>query len=161
MNRLLASAIALSFATAAMAAEVPASGQAGTHPPTFDPQRLSQEVKTLSSDAFEGRGPATAGETKTVDYVIAQMKAAGLSPGGALEHGQRGWTQPVPLGRFEITGTPSFALTEHGKKQALTQGNEIAVRAAMDGSTHVDIENAPLVFVGYGVKAPERDWDDF
>ncbi|WP_206215799.1 hypothetical protein, partial [Pseudomonas viridiflava] len=45
--------------------------------------------------------------------------------------------------------------------QNLTQGKEIAIRAAMDGSSKVDIANAPLVFVGYGVKAPERDWDDF
>ena len=151
MNRLLVSAIALALASSALAAEVP----------KFDPHRLSDEVKTLSSDAFQGRGPATPGETRTVDYVVAQMKAAGLQPGGALKDGKRGWTQPVPLGRFEITGTPQFALTEGGKTQALTQGQEIAVRAAMDGSRKVDIENAPLVFVGYGVKAPERQWDDF
>ncbi|NEL79624.1 MAG: peptidase M20, partial [Xanthomonas perforans] len=44
---------------------------------------------------------------------------------------------------------------------ALTQGKQIAIRAALDGSSKVDIANAPLVFVGYGVKAPERDWDDF
>src|SRR3546814_4542650 len=50
--------------------------------PTFDPQRLSEMVKTLSSDAFEGRGPATAGEKKTIDYVVAQMQAAGVQPGG-------------------------------------------------------------------------------
>ncbi|HET8897619.1 MAG TPA: M28 family metallopeptidase, partial [Rhodanobacteraceae bacterium] len=47
------------------------------------------------------------------------------------------------------------------KTQALIQGKEIALRAAMDGSSHVDIDRAPLVFVGYGVKAPERQWDDY
>ena len=151
MNRMLAAAIALALAGPALA----------TQPPTFDPQRLSQEVKTLSSDAFEGRGPATAGETKTVDYMIAQFKAAGLEPGGVVVDGKRTWTQPVPLGRFEIVGTPTFSLTEKGKRVPLTQGEQIAVRAAMDGSRKVDIENAPLVFVGYGVDAPERHWDDF
>jgi hypothetical protein len=61
--------------------------------PNFDPHRLSDEVKTLSSDAFEGRGPATPAETKTIDYVVAQMKAAGLQPGGDLTNGTRAWTQ--------------------------------------------------------------------
>ena len=61
----------------------------------------------LSSDEFEGRGPATAGETKTVDYVVAQMKAAGLQPGGDLKDGKRAWTQAVPLARSEIKGTPT------------------------------------------------------
>ncbi len=129
--------------------------------PTFSPQRLSDEVKALSSDAFEGRGPATPGETKTVDYVIAQMKAAGLQPGGDLKDGKRSWTQAVPLGRFEITGPIKLDLKVDGKDQPLTQGSEIAVRAAMNGAKSVSINDAPLVFVGYGVKAPERNWDDF
>ncbi len=154
MNRLLASAVTAAMLTPALAA-------LATDLPTFDPHRLSQEVRTLSSDAFEGRGPATPGETKTVDYVIAQYKAAGLEPGGAIVDGKRTWTQPVPLGRFEIVGTPTLSLSEKGKNVPLTQGEQIAVRASMDGTRKVDIEHAPLVFVGYGVDAPERHWDDF
>lgn len=145
---------------AALAVAAPALAADGKAP-TFDPQRLSQMVKTLSSDAFEGRGPDTPGETKTVDYLVAQMKAAGLAPGGALVDGKRSWTQPVPLARFEISGTPQIVLASGGKDQRLTQGKEIALRAAMDGSTQVDISKAPLVFVGYGVDAPERHWDDY
>ncbi|WP_425543162.1 M28 family metallopeptidase [Rhodanobacter soli] len=129
--------------------------------PTFSPQRLSAEVKTLSSDAFEGRGPATPAETKTIDYVVAQMKAAGLQPGGDLKDGKRSWTQAVPLRRSQIVGTPTLKLSLGDKHEALTQGEQIAVRAPMDGSTMVAVANAPLVFVGYGVKAPERNWDDF
>lgn len=129
--------------------------------PSFDPARLSEAVKTLSSDLFEGRGPATAGETKTVAYVIAQMKEAGLQPGGDLRDGQRGWTQAVPLARAEITGTPSVSVAVGGKTEALVQGEQIAIRAAMDGSKSVSISKAPLVFLGYGVNAPERKWNDF
>jgi Zn-dependent M28 family amino/carboxypeptidase len=129
--------------------------------PAFDPARLSAQVKTLSSDAFEGRGPATEGEAKTVAYLVAQMQAAGLSPGGDLEGGKRAWTQAVPLLRAEIKGTPSLSVAQGGKVQALVQGDQIAVRAAMNGDRHVRIDGAPLVFVGYGVKAPERGWDDF
>jgi Zn-dependent M28 family amino/carboxypeptidase len=150
LQRILVTLVVASVTTAALAAA-----------PTFDPKRLSQDVKTLSSDAFEGRGPATAGETKTIDYVVAQMKAAGLSPGGDLKGGKREWTQAVPLARSEITGTPKLDIAVAGNDRPLTQGEEIAVRAAMDGSKSIDIKNAPLVFLGYGVNAPERKWDDF
>ncbi|MDP9893434.1 Zn-dependent M28 family amino/carboxypeptidase [Variovorax boronicumulans] len=129
--------------------------------PRFDPQRLSQIVKTISGDDFEGRAPATPAEAKTVDYLVAQFKAAGLVPGGDLEGGKRGWTQSVPLVKTEFRGTPQFALQVGTQRDALVQGEQIAVRAAMDGSTSVAIQQAPLVFVGYGVSAPERRWDDY
>lgn len=132
-----------------------------TDQPTFSTERLSATVKTLSSDAFEGRGPATPAEARTIDYVVAQMQAAGLQPGGDLENGKRGWTQAVPLRRSQIVGSPSLKLTLGTRQETLTQGEQIALRAPMDGSTEVAVANAPLVFVGYGVKAPERQWDDF
>jgi Zn-dependent M28 family amino/carboxypeptidase len=129
--------------------------------PNFDPQRLSQDVKVLSSDAFEGRGPNTPGETKTLDYLIGQLTAAGLKPGGDLAAGKRGWTQDVPLGRFEIAGPVKLTLNDRAGSRQLAQGGDLAVRAAMTGAKSVDFNNAPLVFVGYGVTAPERKWDDF
>jgi Zn-dependent M28 family amino/carboxypeptidase len=151
VKRLALSLLALSVSSALFAAQAP----------SFDPHRLSAEVKTLASDAFEGRGPATAGETKTIDYLVAQYKAIGLQPGGDLKNGKRGWTQAVPLLRTEIVGAPSLSVKVDGKTETWTQGEQIAVRAAMDGSKAVAIADAPLVFVGYGVKAPERNWDDF
>lgn len=129
--------------------------------PTFDATRVSKDVQVLSSDAYEGRGPATPAEAKTVAYIIAQMKAAGLQPGGPIEGKARGWTQDVPLLMSNIVGTPSLSMTIGSQPRALTQGEEISVRAAMTGQTDVKVAAAPLVFVGYGVKAPERDWDDF
>ncbi len=129
--------------------------------PSFDGARISRDVKELASDAYEGRGPATAGEEKTIAYLSKQFAEAGLQPGGDLANGKRAWTQAVPLRRADIVGTPTIAVQNAGKQQALTQGKQIAIRAALDGSSHVEIANAPLVFVGYGVKAPERNWDDF
>jgi hypothetical protein len=73
-----------------------ASAALAASTPSFDPQRMSQDVKILSSDAFEGRGPNTAGEIKTIDYIVSQFKAAGLQPGGDLKDGKRAWTQAVP-----------------------------------------------------------------
>ncbi len=117
--------------------------------------------RELASDAYEGRSPATAGEQKTIAYLSKQFAEAGLQPGGDLASGKRAWTQAVPLLRADIVGTPTIAVQNAGKAQALTQGKQIVIRAALDGSSNVEIANAPLVFVGYGVKAPERNWDDF
>jgi len=128
----------------------------------FSPQRLAEVDKTISSDAFEGRGPNTPAETKTVNYIIDQFRSAGLEPGGDLVDGKRKWTQDVPLLQSEIVGTPQMTLSlGNGQSLPLTQGNEIAVRAPMNGQASVNLSNIPLVFVGYGVNAPERNWDDF
>ena len=151
MQRLALTLLAFSIVSAVYAADAP----------TIDPQRLSSDVKTLASDAFEGRGPDTPGETKTIDFVVSQFKAAGVLPGGDLKNGKREWTQAVPLLRTEIVGTPQLSFTLAGKTQALTQGEQISLRAPLDGTKNVSIKDAPLVFVGYGVSAPERKWDDF
>lgn len=128
----------------------------------FSPQRLAEVDKTISSDAFEGRAPNTPAETKTVNYIIDQFRSAGLEPGGDLVEGKRKWTQDVPLLQSEIVGNPQMTLNlGNGQSLALTQGNEIAVRAPMNGQKAVNLSNVPLVFVGYGVNAPERNWDDF
>ncbi|NEL41501.1 MAG: peptidase M20, partial [Xanthomonas perforans] len=103
--------------------------------PSFDGARISRDVKELSSDAYEGRGPATAGEEKTIAYLSKQFADAGLQPGGDLTDGKRAWTQAVPLRRADIVGTPTIALQHAGKPQALTQGKQIAIRAALDGSS--------------------------
>ena len=123
----------------------------------IDPARLAGHVQTLASDAFLGRGPATAGEEKSVAYIAEQFRAAGLEPGGP----NGSWFQEVPLNQYEIVGPPSLALTIGGQRRDLTQGEQIAVRASMRNVDSVTLTNRPLVFLGYGVKAPERNWDDF
>ena len=129
--------------------------------PGLDAARLRTDVQTLGSDAFEGRGPTTRAETKTVNYLINQLKAAGVSPGGSIVNGRRGWTQDVPLLKSDIVGQPSVTLNLAGKAVPLVQGQDIAVRSPLTGATSVNLTNAPLLFVGYGVTAPERGWDDF
>ena len=129
---------------------------------SFSPQRLSTHVQTLGSDAFEGRGVNTPAETKTVNYIIDGFRSAGLQPGGDLVNGQRKWTQDVPLLQSDIVGTPQLTLNlGNGQSLPLTQGEQIAVRSPINGQTSVSLNNVPLLFVGYGVSAPERNWDDF
>jgi len=140
----------MAYATSAVAAT-----------PTIEASHLSHDVKVLSSDAFEGRAPNSPAEAKTVAYLAEQFTQAGLKPGGDIVDGKRVWTQDVPLGRFEIKGPVELSVSDGKRTQALTQGEEIAVRAAMNGARSVALRDAPLVFVGYGVSAPERKWDDF
>jgi Zn-dependent M28 family amino/carboxypeptidase len=132
-----------------------------TSPVSISPTRMSQDIKVLSSDAFEGRGPATRAEPKVVDYIVQQFKAAGLKPGGDKTKSGRAWTQAVPLAEFQTEGPVAVSVKAAGQTLTWAQGDQVALRAAQTGQTHVSIKDAPVVFIGYGVKAPERNWDDF
>lgn len=149
----LALALPAADATTAEVAALPAT--------PIDPARLSAHVKVLADDSFEGRGPATRAEVKTLDYIIGQMKETGLAPGGDLQaDGTRSWTQAVALARFEVKGSPKLAFFDHGHRLPLKFGDDVVAHTLVP-VTSVAIRHAPLVFVGYGVKAPERGWDDF
>ena len=124
--------------------------------PAIEPGRISTIVQALASDAFEGRAPGTAGETKTLAYLEQQFRALGLEPGG--ENG--GWTQAVPLVRTQLGPPRTLAMAIRGASVALTQGTEIYLNTVRN-QDRIDVRAAPLVFVGYGVAAPERQWDDF
>jgi Zn-dependent M28 family amino/carboxypeptidase len=124
---------------------------------TASASRIAEDIKTVSSDAFMGRGPATAGETLATNYIRDRLIAAGVQPGGP----NGSWFQEVPLLMSDISGSPSLSVNVNGQAIPLTQGQQIAVRASMQNTSRVDIANAPLIFLGYGVRAPERNWDDF
>jgi Zn-dependent M28 family amino/carboxypeptidase len=124
---------------------------------SISPDRLSASVRVLASDALEGRAPGSDGEARTMEWLIAQFKALGLEPGGP----NGSWTQPVPLIRTQLgTGTAAVAFGGGGAAMPLVQGRDLYVSTVQPGS-QVRIAEAPMVFVGYGVSAPERGWDDF
>ena len=148
-NYLIAGAALATLASAALAAEAPNGGG-------IDGKRLSDHIKVLASDEYQGRGPATAGETKATAYIADQFKKIGLTPAGD----KGGWMQAVPLRRFETPGKIEVGFTLNGKARALTELQDIVVHTQVPTS-HVTVKNAPLVFIGYGVHAPERKWDDF
>jgi Zn-dependent M28 family amino/carboxypeptidase len=147
----------ISVSVMALAAAPLAAAPAGS----FSTQRLSLVDEAISSDAMQGRGTASSIEPKVINYIAEQLRAAGVQPGGDLVNGKRSWFQNVPLLQSEITGTPQISLNENGTVVPLQQGPQIAVLAPLNGAKQVDIANAPLVFVGYGVDAPERQWNDF
>ncbi|MDF7775871.1 M28 family metallopeptidase [Sphingomonas sp. AOB5] len=146
-------------ATAALLASSAALGgcnAAKTNDPGISVDTLKQVTEKLSSDEFEGRAPATAGEEKTVAYLIERMKAAGLEPGN-----EGSWVQDVPL--VELTAKNVSPLTFTGGK-----GDAISLnyRTDMVISTYqvtpkTEIRNSDVVFVGYGINAPERGWNDY
>ncbi|MBU1378909.1 MAG: M28 family peptidase [Alphaproteobacteria bacterium] len=147
------------FLSAALSALLTGAAVAAT--PVIDVPRVMADIKVLSSDEYEGRGPATEGERKTVAYLIQQMTAAGLQPAGDKQtDGSRAWTQDVPLVRSATKGPVNVSVKLGGETKTWKQGEDIAIRATMIGD-HLTVKDAPVVFVGYGVKAPERNWDDF
>ncbi|WP_068875760.1 MULTISPECIES: M20/M25/M40 family metallo-hydrolase [unclassified Phenylobacterium] len=131
------------FATTAAAQEISA-------------QRLSDITRELASEPYAGRGPGGPGEQKTVDFIVAQFKALGLTPAGD----DGGWTQAVPLWRYQTQPGGTFTLAAAGRSKALHEQTDLRIETQRPVE-RVVIEAAPLVFVGYGVTAPERGWDDF
>jgi Zn-dependent M28 family amino/carboxypeptidase len=118
--------------------------------------RMSDITRVLSSDEFQGRAPGTPGEEKTIPYLIEQFKAAGLEPAG--ENG--GWTQTVPMIHTKVEAPVSVSVTQNGQMTSLHFPDDIYL-GTVRPVDRVRIANAPMVFVGYGVTAPERGWDDF
>ena len=121
----------------------------------IDPAAMSATVREIASDAYQGRAPGTPGETKTVDYLAARFKALGLEPGGD----KGGWTQAVPLIHTRL-GNGTMTAGVAGTRITFEQGRTIYASTVRAGD-RVRIADAPMVFVGYGVTAPERQWDDF
>ncbi len=138
---------ALLFASPALA-----EPRAGSGP--ISPERLSAYVKEMASDRFQGRAPGTPGEAVTVNWLAGEWRRLGLEPAG--ENG--GYFQSVPLVRTQVTAA-DVTVTAGGAARKWTQGEDVYVSTVrpMDRIA----ADAPLVFVGYGVKAAERGWDDF
>jgi len=141
----------------AMLATVPTSmANPRTAAPMIDPARLSAHVRTLASDAFEGRGPGTQGERRTLAYLTEQFRAIGARPAG--EHG--GWTQKVPMNRYRIAAERHIAFGAASPDCAWAPGEALPV-STRNPAAHVDLAGAPLVFAGYGINAPELGWNDY
>jgi Zn-dependent M28 family amino/carboxypeptidase len=120
---------------------------------------LSENIKILASDEFEGRGPSSEGEEKTVAFLRERFVELGLEPGNAGASGDP-YYQDVPL--VSITTDPSAALvlSRGALKRSLAYGRDyIAWTKRVVES--VALDNSELVFVGYGIVAPEYNWDDY
>lgn len=118
------------------------------------PKRLKAHVSTLASDGFHGRGPAQIGEKPTLDYLVRQMKAAGLSPAGP----GGSWLQPVPMIRIARTSA-TISARVGSTIVPLHPGIEVSVMASAAGRTL--LADAPMIFGGYGVIDRKLGFDPF
>ncbi|ANY18897.1 Peptidase family M28 [Tsuneonella dongtanensis] len=162
VRTLLAAAAAFSLAACSMSATTDGAGTSDAlEVPDVAAGALSEEtmraaVEQLASDEFEGRAPGTLGEEKTVAYLIEQFEKAGLKPGN-----NGSWIQKAPL--VEIAGSGHAPLTvtgKDGKTQSFTYGSDW-VGATYREAPEVTIADSELVFVGYGIVAPEKGWNDY
>jgi Zn-dependent M28 family amino/carboxypeptidase len=125
--------------------------------PAMADTTMKEVTKTLSSDAFEGRSPGSPGEEKTTAYLVEKFKAAGLVPGGK----DGSWFQNVPL--LEITAknvSPITVKTRIGKSLTFKYGDDFVAGSYREQS-RIDVKDSDIVFVGYGINAPEKGWNDY
>jgi Zn-dependent M28 family amino/carboxypeptidase len=148
-----AAAAALALAGCASTPREQKSAQGYDGPP-ISLATLTTATQILASDDYEGRAPTTAGEEKTVAFIADQFKKAGLQPGN-----KGSWFQNVPL--VETTATPG-AMTVAGGSAPLTLTQRADfVANSYQTQPRVDLKNSEMVFVGYGINAPERGWNDY
>jgi len=145
----LLSATILMFAAQAQA-------QSADKPIDISAEEITRTVKTMTLDQFEGRAPGTAGEDRTIGYLIGRFEALGLEPGGV----DGSWTQPVPLLHTALGKPETLSISAKGAKTALDAGKDIYV-STLQPKDRAVVDDAEMIFVGYGVTAPERGWDDF
>ena len=159
-----ASVLTSTFSIGSANAEVPASNLASVESSatakseemtlsdtSIDLDVYRQHVKTLASDEFEGRGPLSKGEEKTVDYLVTQYKKLGLKPAFGDSY-----TQAVPLAKI----TPKNISTLKIGGLDFSAGSEFTARTQRIVNDY-SLTNSDVIFVGYGINAPEYNWNDY
>ncbi len=117
---------------------------------------MREIIKEISDDRYEGRGPGAPGDKMARDYLIERMKAVGIEPGAA----DGSWEQPFELVGVNAAQPDEWAFAGHDKSLTLKQWDQFIVGSGVQ-SENVEVADAEVVFVGYGIQAPEYDWDDY
>ncbi len=149
-------ALPILLAFTAACSSTPAKPLALAQLPDINTDRVLTDIRKLSSDEFEGRAPGSKGETLTIAYLTEQLKAIGLEPGNP----DGTWTQKAAM--VGVTPKPAggFIVKKGAQKKDFNINKDVVVfsRRVTD---EVKLDNSDMVFVGYGVQAPEFQWDDF
>jgi len=121
-----------------------------------DVERYAGHVQTLASDAFQGRAPGTRGGEMTIDYLVREFSEMGLKPG----YGDS-YLQPVPM--IELTNAERSDITVSlGEEELnLAYPEQMVINSRRPGTDPHSVEDSEIVFVGYGIVAPEYDWNDY
>ncbi|OAO01307.1 peptidase M28 [Sphingomonadales bacterium EhC05] len=123
--------------------------------PEISVDTMKDITRELSTDAFEGRAPGTAGEEKTLALLTQRFEAAGLEPGNGDS-----WFQDVPLISIEAQNVSPLTVTGGSGDLSFSYGPEMVVTSYHE-QAKIDITDSDMVFVGYGINAPERGWNDY
>jgi Zn-dependent M28 family amino/carboxypeptidase len=149
-------ALALAALTPLLGSCAPVGGNTGVPPiPAISETTLRDVTTRLASDEFEGRSPGTRGEELTVNYLTEQFRAAGLQPGN-----NGSWTQDVPLIEMTSTNYSALRFSGGGVNMSLRHADDFVANSYRI-TPRTDIRNSDVVFVGYGINAPERGWNDY
>ena len=168
MKRLLLVSLALAVSFGCSKSEAPppaagasatpasASGAKITSMPKFEAAPLLERIKTLSADEFEGRAPGTKGEELTVKYLEDAFRTLGLKPGNT----DGTYIQKVPLVGITATNTSPLTISKGSTRRTFKWADDVVAwtKHVADGASIADSE---MIFAGYGVTAPEFNWDDF
>ena len=155
MSKRALSIVAVVLAAACSQAPPPAALRVAEMP-ALDSATILADIKQLSSDEFEGRAPGTKGEELSVNFIVDRFKTAGVEPGNSDGR----WTQKVPLVGITPANMSPLTVTRGGRTQSFRPHDQVVAFSPRVTDT-VSIEKSEIVFVGYGVQAPEFEWDDF
>jgi hypothetical protein len=121
----------------------------------IDEDAYREQLTTLASEEFDGRRPGTAGETRTVAYLVAQFRLLKLKPVSGDSY-----LQAVPMIEFTPELPPSLSISGRGPARALRPGTDMVIWSRRD-QAQVGLQGSELVFAGFGIVAPEYARDDY
>jgi Zn-dependent M28 family amino/carboxypeptidase len=125
---------------------------------TITAQSLLNHIEVLASDEFEGRAPASGGEELTINYLVTQLQEMGIAPGMPDDT----YIQEFPLLGQNVDGSSaSFTVRKNGRSVENFEYNAEFMAWPSNEEERVQIRNAEVIYVGYGIQAPEFDWDDY
>ncbi len=156
MKRIILGTVVMALAAGCGGTQEPENPAAAVTLPAIDQQNILKDIKQLSSDDFEGRAPGSKGEDRTVGYLTDQFKQIGLQPGNP----DGTYVQKVPLVGITAKQTTPLTITGGSRKQSFAWGDEV-VAWSKRVTDDVAVKNSDVIFAGYGVEAPEFNWDDF
>jgi hypothetical protein len=143
-----------------LAALLAFSGQERAAASHITPNEISGHLRFLSDDLLEGRKPGTAGDSLAILYLASELEAFGYKPGG--DNGT--FLQAVPLVELHAEVPHDVVFQAGGQPLTLHAGGGVAADLILEPNAHIDratLQNTPVVFVGYGITAPEYGWDDY
>ena len=159
MNRAQPSVLPASFAAALLSVSLLAPAAAGAAGGRISAAALAAPVRFLSSDALEGRGPGSAGDRLARLYLATELESLGLVPAGGTAAAPS-WEQSFPMIGIDSQAPPTWEFAAPQGRLALARREEFIAVSGVQKETAA-LADAEVVFVGYGIQAPEFGWDDF